>query len=83
MATPAQCRAARALLEWSQLDLAKKAGIGIVTVHQLEAGVGQPRKATLVVIRHALEDAGVEFIDENGGGPGVRLKKRQRKDTTT
>ena len=49
-----------------------------VTVHQLEAGVGQPRQATLEVIRRALESAGVEFINENGGGPGVRLIKRQR-----
>ena len=42
-------------------------------------GVGQPRRATLAVIRRAFEAAGVEFIDENGGGPGVRLRKRQHK----
>jgi transcriptional regulator with XRE-family HTH domain len=78
MVTPAQSRAARGLLAWSQQDLANKAGVGIVTVHQLEAGVSQPRRATLEVIRRALETAGVEFIDENGGGPGVRLKKRHR-----
>jgi transcriptional regulator with XRE-family HTH domain len=59
-------------------DLAREAGVGIVTVHQLEAGSSQPRRATMEVIRSALERAGVEFIDENGGGPGVRLKKRQR-----
>jgi hypothetical protein len=53
--------------------------VGIVTVHQLETGVSQPRRATLDVIRRAFELAGVEFIDENGGGPGVRLRKRQRK----
>ena len=40
-------------------------------------GVSQPRRATLDVIRRAFELAGVEFIDENGGGPGVRLRKRQ------
>jgi hypothetical protein len=51
------------------------AGIGIVTVHQLEAGTSEPRRATLQVIRRAFEAAGVEFIDENGGGPGVRLRK--------
>jgi transcriptional regulator with XRE-family HTH domain len=78
MITPAQCRAARALISWSQQDLAREARIGIVTVHQLEAGVSQPRRATLDVIRRALESAGVEFIDENGGGPGVRLRDRQR-----
>jgi hypothetical protein len=47
-------------------------------VHQLEAGTSRPRRATLDVIRRAFESAGVEFIDENGGGPGVRLRKRQR-----
>jgi hypothetical protein len=47
-------------------------------VHQLEAGISQPRRATIDVIRRALEFAGVEFIDENGGGPGVRLRKYQR-----
>ena len=52
--------------------------MGVVTVHQLEAGVGQPRQATLEVIRRALESAGVEFVDENGGGPRVRLGKRHR-----
>ncbi len=74
-----QCRAARALLNWSQQELADRAGVGIVTVRQLEAGNTQPRRATLDVIRRALESAGVEFIDENGGGPGVRLRKRQPK----
>jgi len=78
MITPAQCRAARGLIGWSQQDLASEARVGIVTVHQLEAGTSQPRRATLDVIRRAFESAGIEFIDENGGGPGVRLRKRQR-----
>ena len=73
MITPAQCRAARGLISWSQQDLAREARVGIVTVHQLEAGVSQPRRATLDVIRRAFESAGVEFIDENGGGPGVAI----------
>ena len=75
MISPEQCRAARALLDWSQDQLSKKASVGIVTVRQLEAGAHEPRRATLDVIRRALVDAGVEFIDENGGGPGVRLRK--------
>jgi predicted transcriptional regulator len=79
--TPEQCRAARALLAWSQQDLADKSGVGIVTVHQLEAGTSQPRRATVDVVRRAFEAAGVEFIDENGGGPGVRLKKSHKKRT--
>ena len=82
MITPEQSRAARGLLGWSQQELASKAGVGVVTVHQLEAGTSQPRRATLDVIRRAFESAGVEFIDENGGGPGVRLKKRTRSKST-
>ncbi|MGA8156399.1 MAG: helix-turn-helix domain-containing protein [Rhodoplanes sp.] len=62
-------------MSWSQQDLAKNAGVGVVTVHQLEAGVSQPRRSTIGVVRRAFEAAGVEFIDENGGGPGVRLRK--------
>jgi transcriptional regulator with XRE-family HTH domain len=75
MIVPAQCRAARGLLDWSQQELADKAGIGVVTVRQLEAGLHEPRRATLDVVRRCLEAAGVEFIEENGGGPGVRMKK--------
>ena len=78
MITPAQCRAARGLIGWNQQDLAKEARIGVVTVHQLEKGVSQPRRATLDVIKRAFEAAGVEFIDENGGGPGVRLRKQSQ-----
>jgi predicted transcriptional regulator len=66
------------LISWNQQDLATTARIGIVTVHQFEAGSSEPRRSTLDVIKRAFENAGVEFIDENGGGPGVRLRKRQR-----
>jgi transcriptional regulator with XRE-family HTH domain len=79
MITSEQCRAARALIDWSQGDLADRAGVGIVTIRQLEAGANNPRRATLEVIRRAFESAGVEFIDENGGGPGVRLRMRREK----
>jgi transcriptional regulator with XRE-family HTH domain len=79
MFTPEQCRAARGLLGWTQQDLANQARVGIVTVNQLETGLSQPRLATLDVIQRAFESAGVEFIDENGGGRGVRLKKRAAK----
>lgn len=80
MITPAQCRAARALIDWSQGELAQQAGVGIVTIRQLEAASHEPRRATLAVVRRALEEAGVEFIDENGGGPGVRLRKPRREE---
>ena len=79
MITPHQTRAARGLLDWSQEKLAEVAGVGLVTVRHVEAGRHEPRRATLEVIRRAFESAGVEFIDENGGGPGVRLQKRQKK----
>jgi transcriptional regulator with XRE-family HTH domain len=75
MINAAQCRAARGLIGWSQQELAKNAGVGTVAVHQLESGTSQPRRATLDVIRRAFEKAGVEFIEENGGGAGVRLRK--------
>jgi transcriptional regulator with XRE-family HTH domain len=73
MFTPGQCRAARGLLGWSQQELAQQARVGIVTVHQLEAGLSQPRRATLDVIQRAFEAAGIEFT--NGDQPGVRLSK--------
>jgi transcriptional regulator with XRE-family HTH domain len=73
-----QCRAARGLLNWSQQDLADKSGVGVVTVRQLEAGANQPRRATMDVVLRAFETAGIEFIDENGGGVGVRLRKPRR-----
>ena len=82
MISSAQCRAARGLLDWSQRKLAEEAGVGIVTLRQLETGVHQPRRATLEVVKRCLEQAGVEFIPENGGGAGVRLREtNSRKDT--
>jgi len=56
-------------------SLRNATGIGIMTIHQLEKDGSQPRRATLDVVRRAFELAGVEFIEENGGGPGVRLRK--------
>jgi len=82
MITSGQCRAARGLLDWSQQVLADHAAVGIVTVRQLEAGANEPRRSTLEVIKRAFEKAGIEFIGENGGGPGVRLRKRQRSKAT-
>ena len=79
MITSSQCRAARALLDWSQQDLAAKAGVGLVTIHQLEAGTSQPRRATLDVIKRAFEQAGVDFLDENGGAAGVRFRGRSHR----
>lgn len=75
MLSPAQCRAARGLLDWTQQELADAARIGVATVRLFEGEAAESRQATLSVLRQAFESAGVEFIDENGGGPGVRLRK--------
>lgn len=72
--TPAQCRAARALLNWTQPKLAEQAGFGLSTIVDYEKErrlVSETAKARMA---EALEQAGVEFIEENGGGAGVRLK---------
>lgn len=77
--TPAQCRAARALVRLSQGEVATAADVGAKTIADFERESGRelhPR--TLAAIRAALEAAGVEFIPENGSGPGVRLRKAER-----
>jgi transcriptional regulator with XRE-family HTH domain len=76
-----QIKAARALLGWSQEELAVAANVSIPTIKRLEAHDGAlgGRHETGTKIHLALERGGIEFIDENGGGPGVRLRKRQKK----
>jgi transcriptional regulator with XRE-family HTH domain len=79
--TPAQIRAARALLHWSAEDLARESAVGLATIRraensQNETSMNVPND---LAVRRALEAAGVEFIDEDGGGPGVRLRKHPRK----
>lgn len=73
-----QVKAARALLGWSQDDLAAASGVSVPTIARLESvdsdGIGG-RATTADAIRAALEAAGVQFIPENGGGAGVRLAK--------
>jgi DNA-binding XRE family transcriptional regulator len=70
-----QCRAARALVQMSQVKLAEIAGLAKQTVIDFERGARNPHKSNLEAIRAALEAAGVVFIDRNGGGPGVRLRQ--------
>jgi len=79
--TSPQIRAARALIRWSAEDLSKNSAVSLRTIRRAELA---ERQTTLTVandlsIRRALEAEGVEFIDENGGGPGVRLRKRPQK----
>jgi transcriptional regulator with XRE-family HTH domain len=80
MLTAAQCRAARALLDWSQQALADAAKVGNATIRNFESGKTAPQNATLEMLQQALGKAGVIFIDENGEGPGVRLRKDANRD---
>jgi hypothetical protein len=79
--TSSQIRAARALLRWNADDLARESALGINTIRRAELAEEETSltAANDLAVRRALEAAGVEFIDENGGGPGVRLKKRHGK----
>ena len=73
--TPAQCRAARGLLKWNQDELAGAASVSAVTVRNFENEKSVPQRASLEMMRRAIQCAGVEFIAGNGGGAGVRLRK--------
>jgi transcriptional regulator with XRE-family HTH domain len=77
--TGGQIRAARAFLQWSAQTLADHAHLGLSTVQRAEKAEGEPQitAANLTAIRTALETAGVIFVDENGEGPGVRLRKER------
>lgn len=68
-----QCKLARVALGWGVLDLAKAANVSTQTITRLERG-DQLRPTTLESIKTVLQDAGIEFIPENGGGAGVRFK---------
>jgi DNA-binding XRE family transcriptional regulator len=76
--TPAQSRSARALLEMNQADLAQNAGLGLSTVVDFEKKRRQVSEDAVLAIEAAFERAGIVFIEENGGGEGVRLKKPRR-----
>lgn len=77
--TAEQLRAARAMVRMEQAALANAAGISVETIKRLERMTGElseTRVSTIIAIRQALEAAGVIFVEENGEGPGVRLRKR-------
>ena len=76
--TPAQSRAARGLVDWSQSDLGGRSNLSESTIRDFEKGRRIPGPNNLAAIRAALEAAGVIFIEENGEGPGVRLRKAKR-----
>jgi hypothetical protein len=73
----AQLRAARALLRWSAQELANASKVGVATIRRVEVIEGEipVTSANEAALRKALEAAGVVFIDENGGGSGVRFRK--------
>lgn len=76
--TPAQCKMARAGVGWGVRDLARAADVAASTVSRFEAGQNINLNS-LTAMKEALEYAGVQFIPENGGGPGVRLEKPSKK----
>jgi transcriptional regulator with XRE-family HTH domain len=73
--TPGQCRAARALLDLTQPQLADLAGLGLSTIVDFEKSRRDISRDAAAAIQRALESAGVRFIAKNGAGPGVRLLK--------
>ena len=79
--TSAQIRAARSLIRWTADELAAASALSVATIRRAELKESETALTTAndLAIRRALETAGVEFIDENGGGPGVRLRKRHQK----
>jgi transcriptional regulator with XRE-family HTH domain len=77
MLTPSQCRMARAALQIGVRELAQLAGVSAMTVTRFENEHSSGSAETQAAIRTALEAAGVNFIPENGGGPGVRLRERR------
>jgi transcriptional regulator with XRE-family HTH domain len=78
--TPAQLRAARALLGWSREDLAEKSGVGANTTKDFEINDSNPKLRTVQKWMRTLEQAGVEFIHPTDDkGPGVRLRSPKAK----
>ncbi|MBR1200936.1 helix-turn-helix domain-containing protein [Bradyrhizobium sp. AUGA SZCCT0240] len=78
MFSPSQLRAARALVGWSQSEIANAAGLSVPTIKRAEADGGiKVSEEAVAAIASVLKKVGVEFIEENGGGVGVRLRKAQ------
>jgi transcriptional regulator with XRE-family HTH domain len=75
---PIQCRMARAALDMGVRELAAAAKVSVDTVARFERGE-ELKERTIEALQRALEAAGIKLIDENGGGPGVRLAKRRTK----
>lgn len=78
MITPQLSRAARALLEWKQDDLADHSRVSLSTIRRFEGGSASANESTLKLLTETFEKAGIAFIPENGGGVGVRLRSRRQ-----
>jgi predicted transcriptional regulator len=63
------------MLELSRTDLAKAAGLSKTAIGDFEMGISKPKASTLATMQRALEAAGIIFVEENGEGAGVRLRK--------
>jgi transcriptional regulator with XRE-family HTH domain len=76
----AQIRAARAILGWSQIQLARRAGVGLATLQRVEQNEGLVKGnfATILKIQKALEHAGIQFTEDDAGEIGVRLQTKTR-----
>ena len=72
--TPGQCRAARVLLDITQPALAELAGLGLSTIVDFEKSRRDVSREAVLSLQRALQEAGIQFIARNGGGPGVRLR---------
>ena len=80
MVTNEQLRAARALLGLSQAELALRADLSVPTIKRLEGGFGpHVSDEARARLKKAIESAGIEFIEENGGGAGVRFRKAKKR----
>lgn len=83
MITAHQMKAARALTDMTQDDLAERSGVAPATVRRMESlGTGRSSADNVMAVQRALESAGVQFIPENGGGAGVRLAQPKRGGTS-
>lgn len=81
MLSPEQCRSARAWLEWSQDDLAKRASVGLSTVRSFEKGERVPIANNLAALRAALETGGIRPVHADDGKPlGISVRDTQGKE---
>lgn len=75
--TPAQVRGACGMLDWSIIDLARAAGVSVSTVKRIGDARTVASPAKLAMVQDALESAGIQFLGDEEGGRGVRLKPRR------